>query len=86
MEASRSQTASVVTGAGSAERPRLEGSTPARLRALIEIEVEPAAPDGVRQPNNVVPATSARQGISLEPNTITPRVYPSVFPGHSFGQ
>ena len=49
MEASRSRTASVVTGAGSAERPRLEGSTPARLRALIEIEVEPAAPDGVRQ-------------------------------------
>ena len=29
----------------------------------------------------MVPATSARQGISLEPNTITPRVYPSVFPG-----
>ena len=34
---------------GSVERPRLERGNSARLRALIEIEVEPAAPDGVRQ-------------------------------------
>jgi hypothetical protein len=81
MEASRGQTASVVIVAGSVERPRLERSNSARLAPWSRSKSNPPRQSGYWKQDNVVPTTSARQGISLEPNTIAPRVYPSVFPG-----
>ena len=80
MEASRSQTASVV-GAGSVERPRLERSNSARLRALVEIEVEPAAPVGVREAEQCGSSNIGKTGNFVGTEHDRTEGVPQVFPG-----